>query len=105
MEEKLTICEDCTYAKDHRENPEAFTEVLGRFAASGFTCDGPASKLAPGASPFTVPTPRMVKQCGLDKALEKVLGEAGYEDTPNENTGRQMFFDGELELSPVSEAQ
>jgi hypothetical protein len=105
MPEKIELCENCTYADDYKENPDEFKEVLGRFASSGFSCDGPVQKLAEGSSPFAVPQPRMVKQCGLDSALEKALNEAGYQDTPEENTGRQMFLRGELEFRHIDEPQ
>ncbi len=98
----LEICKECIYYQEHQNNPEAFTEVLGRFAAAGFSCDGPVSEMALGSSPFA-PRPQMVKKCGLDKALELALKAEGYEDTPTENTGREMFFSGELELSPIED--
>lgn len=102
MADKIELCDDCIHNKAYEQDPQAFEEALGRFAASGFTCDGLDRELAPGSSPFDVPTPRMVKKCGLDKALELALNAEGYEDTPTENTGRQLFFNGELDLSPVT---
>jgi hypothetical protein len=101
MEEKIELCEDCIHANTYRENPEAFEEVLGRFAASGFSCEGVVRELAPGTSPFAVPLPKMRKQCGLDKALSLALEAEGYDDTPEDSTGRQMFFRDELKLSPI----
>jgi hypothetical protein len=100
MPEQPKFCSNCKDSYSAAD-PELARVFLGRMTEAGFSCTKPIIQ----GNPFTTPLPSLKKFCGFDVALHTALEEAGYPDTETENSARQAFLRGVLELRPLPEAE